>query len=162
MNLTRFRTIGGIAGVSVLASAVLVDLATGVLFDSVTVPWAVAGLLAVLAVGICALAWPVYQYVKGKRRRVDPLRAASILALAKSCTLAGAGLFGLYLGISVVALGALQSPAAWTRLWQDLAAVLAAVLLTAAGRLAEWFCRLPPEDPKPKGRAPAGADPSPA
>ncbi|MDR1117889.1 MAG: DUF3180 domain-containing protein [Bifidobacteriaceae bacterium] len=148
MNLTRIRTILAVAAGGVAAGAVGVKLAQGALFQQVAVPWAVPVLLVLIAGGILAAAWPVRQYVKGKRRRVDPLRAASILALAKSCTLAGAALAGLYLGMVLIAAGELHSPAAWERLWQELAAAGAAALLSAAGRTAEWFCRLPPEEPK--------------
>jgi hypothetical protein len=163
MTLTRIRTVLTVAGVSFLVSAAAVDLATGRLFDRLTVPWSVSALMAALAVGIVGLAWPVRQYVKGKRRHVDSLRAATILALAKSCTLTGAAMFGLYLGMSLVALDALYSPLAWSRLWQGLAAAAAAAALSAAGRLAEWCCRLPPTDGQDPPAPPAGqTTPSPA
>jgi hypothetical protein len=159
MNLTRIATLAAVAGASTVASVVVVDRATGVLFDSVAVPWTVPALLALLAAGILLAAWPIRQYIKGKRRRIDSLRAATILALAKSCSLAGAALTGLYLGIALVGATALHSAPAWTRLWQGLAAAGAAVVLAVAGRLAEWFCRLPPEADDPTAAHP---DPSPA
>jgi hypothetical protein len=163
MSLTRIRTVCAVAGVSCLVSAAVVDLSTGRLFERVTVPWSVAALMAVLSVGILGLAWPVRQYVKGKRAHVDPLRAATILALAKSCTLAGAAMFGLYLGMALVALGALHSPLAWSRLWHEWAAAAAAAALCAAGRLAEWCCRLPPTDGHNPPTPPSGqTTPSPA
>jgi hypothetical protein len=161
MNLTRIRTILATALVGALAGAAVVDLATGVLFDSVEVPWAVSVLLVSLAAGILVAAWPVRQYVVGKRRRIDPLRAATVLALAKSCTLAGAALGGAYLGVALIVAGELHSPLAWGRLWQDVAAAAAAVLLSVAGRVAEWLCRLPPTESEPK-RQIRQAGPSPA
>ncbi|MDR1440856.1 MAG: DUF3180 domain-containing protein [Bifidobacteriaceae bacterium] len=146
MNLTRIWTQLVVAVSAAAVTVIVVDLGTDVLWQRVAVPWTVAGLLAVAAAGILAAAWPVRQYVKGKRRRVDPLRAASVWALAKSCALAGATLAGVYLGFALVAVGELHSPLAWSRLWQDLGAFAAAAALAAAGRVAEGFCRLPPED----------------
>jgi hypothetical protein len=147
MSLTRIKTMLAVGLVAAVASAIVVDLATGRLWQRVNVPWTVPAMLVLAAVAILAAAWPVRQYVRGKRRAIDPLRAANILTLAKACALGGAALAGVYLGIALVAAAALHSPLAWLRLWQDLAAFAAAAALAAAGRVAEWFCRLPPEDP---------------
>ncbi|MDR2454916.1 MAG: DUF3180 domain-containing protein [Bifidobacteriaceae bacterium] len=162
MTLTRISTLATVAAVSTVASAAVVDLAGGVLFERADVPWAVAALLIALAAGILLAAWPVRQYAKGNRRRIDPLRAATILALAKSCSLAGAALLGLYLGMALVEALSLHSALAWTRLWQEAAAALAALALSAAGRIAEWFCRLPPEagEAAPAGPEPTGSSPA--
>ncbi|MDR0366731.1 MAG: DUF3180 domain-containing protein [Bifidobacteriaceae bacterium] len=148
MNLTRLRTIAAVAAASVVVSWVLVDLGKQFVFKYLAVPWSVTGVIVIVSGVILVVAWPIRQYTRGKRRQVDPLRAASILALAKACTLAGAALTGLYLAIALEATGALHSPLAWSRLWQAVAATVAAVILTVAGRVAEWFCRLPPEEPK--------------
>jgi hypothetical protein len=145
-----------------VASAIVVDLATGVVWRSLTVPWTVAAMLASLAAAITLVAWPVRQYVKGKRRAVDPLRAAMIAALAKACALGGATLAGVYLGIALVAAWSAHSPLAWLRLWQALAASAAAAGLAAAGRLAEWFCQLPPEDSSREDTTAGQPDTSPA
>jgi hypothetical protein len=142
-----------IAVVAAAVGAVAVDLATDRLWRHVDVPWTVPAVLAAAAGAILAAAWPVRQYVRGKRRVIDPLRAANILTLAKACALGGAALAGLYLGIALIAAAQLHSPASWLRLWQDLAAFGAAAGLAAAGRVAEWFCQLPPTD--------AAAEPSP-
>jgi hypothetical protein len=129
-----------------LGAAGLADLATEFLVNYIHVPWTVAALLFALAVAILAAAWPVRQYVKGKRRQVDQLRAATVLALAKACTLAGASLAGVYLGLVLVAVLGAHSPAAWTRVALTVAAAAGATALAVSGRVAEWFCRLPPED----------------
>ncbi|MDR1188887.1 MAG: DUF3180 domain-containing protein, partial [Bifidobacteriaceae bacterium] len=162
MSLTRIRTLVLIGVAATVASAVVIDLATGVLWQRVTVPWTVAGLLLVAAAAILAVAWPVRQYVKGKRRSVDPLRAAAIWALAKACALAGAALAGVYLGAALAGAGELHSALAWLRFWQELAASGAAVVLAVAGRLAEGFCRLPPEDSNTEGSGAGQPDTSPA
>jgi hypothetical protein len=162
MSLTRIATLVAIAAGATVVSAVVVDLATGILWKRVVVPWTVAGLLLIAAAAIVIVAWPVRQYVKGKRRSIDPIRAASIWALAKACALAGAALAGVYLGFALVATGALHSPLAWLRFWQELAAAGAAVVLAVAGRLAEGFCRLPPEDSTTKAASTGQPDSSPA
>ncbi|MDR2567295.1 MAG: DUF3180 family protein [Bifidobacteriaceae bacterium] len=162
MSLTRIRTMLAVGLVAAVVSAIVVELATGRLWQHVNVPWTVPLMLAAAAVAIVLAAWPVRQYVKGKRRVIDPLRAANILTLAKACALGGAALAGAYLGVALVATGALHSPLAWQRLWQDLAACVAAVVLAAAGRVAEWFCRLPPEDPAADQAGAPQPDSSPA
>ncbi|MDR1825032.1 MAG: DUF3180 domain-containing protein [Bifidobacteriaceae bacterium] len=146
MGLTRWRTLGSLALAAAVCSWVVVDLGTGRWFDHVDVPWTVAAAMLVIALLILALAWPVHQYVKGKRKEIDHLRAATIYALAKACTLAGAGVAGACLGVVIEDLRVTSSPLARERLWLALAATVAAVALSLAGRLAEWFCRLPPED----------------
>ncbi|MDR0626163.1 MAG: DUF3180 domain-containing protein [Bifidobacteriaceae bacterium] len=153
MNLTRIRTLLALAITATAVSAAVVDLATGRLWTAVHVPWTVPGALAIVAAAILMAAWPVRQYVKGKRRRVDPIRAATTLVFAKACALSGAVLAGVYLGIALVSATVLHSPLAWTRLWQALAAFAAAAILAVAGRAAEWFCRLPPEDSGPEDSA---------
>jgi hypothetical protein len=151
------------AGVIAAAvSAIVVDLASDWIWRRLSVPWTVAAVLALAAVVVVAGAWPVRQYVKGKRRRVDPLRAAAILTLGKACALGGAVLAGFYCGIALVAASVLHSPLAWLRLWQAAAACLAAVALAVAGRLAEWFCQLPPEDSGAADTTPAQPDTTPA
>jgi hypothetical protein len=146
MNLTRIRTMVALAGASLAVTLLVLRLSRGGSLEFLNVPWSVAGLIAALACGILAAAWPVRQYVKGKRPSFDPLRAASILALAKSCTLAGAALSGPYIGMGLFAIGGLHSAAAWVQFSQEVAAALAAVFLAVAGRIAESFCRLPPND----------------
>jgi cytochrome bd-type quinol oxidase subunit 2 len=153
MNLTRIRTIGAVTLVSVMVSWILVDLGKRSLLKYLAVPWSVSGVILIVAGAILVAAWPVRQYTRGKRQQVDPLRAASVLALAKACTLAGAALAGLYLAMVLHAAGVLHSPLAWARLWQAAGAAGASVILTVSGRVAEWFCRLPPEEPKPDSAA---------
>ncbi|MDR1798744.1 MAG: DUF3180 domain-containing protein [Bifidobacteriaceae bacterium] len=154
MGLTGWRTLGSTALVAAAASWVVVDLGTGHWFDHVQVPWTVPLALAAIAALILVAAWPVRQYVKGKRERIDRLRAATVLALAKACSLTGAALTGVYLGIGLVALRTTGSALLRERVWQAGVATLAALALALAGRLAESFCRLPPED---KGLEEAGS-----
>jgi hypothetical protein len=164
MTPTRIRTILAVAIGAAAVSLVGLDLASGLLSSYLVVPWSVTALMLAMAAAILAAAWPVRQYVKGRRRRIDPLRAASVVALAKACALAGAALTGLYLAMAVLSLAERHSLTALAQPWQEIAAVGAAIVLTIAGRVGEWFCRLPPEPGEPsEAREPgeAGAEPAP-
>jgi MFS family permease len=79
-------------------------------------------------------------------RRLDPLRATRVLALARASAVAGAAMAGAY-----AALAALTAPTATVeprveRLVLALLAVLAAAALAAAGVVVERWCRVPPDD----------------
>ena len=111
----------------------------------VAVPPYVAAITAVVIGGVVvAVAWPIRAAVRGRGPRVDPFHALRVLSLAKACALVGALLAGALAGVlaflltrSVVAL-ALVAPAA--------AGLAGAVLLVAAGLVAESFCVIPPTD----------------
>jgi hypothetical protein len=158
MKPTPWTTMVAAAAVTGVAFWVVTDLAASQLSGLLTVPWTVPAALGAMAVVILVAGFPVRQYVKGKRRRVDPLRAATILALGKACTLAGSGLTGAYMAVLIQVL----LPAAGRgRAWAAGAAVLAAVAVAAAGRIVEWMCRLPPEDDAAQAAQPGKADPQP-
>jgi len=147
MRPTKLSTILLTALVSGVVSWAGLDLATSRLGHFMAVPWTVPALLLIMAGLIVVLGWPVRQYVKGQRRHVDRLRAASVVALGKACTLAGSALTGLYSALTLVVLGQVNAGSPSGRVWPCAAAALAAAVLAAAGRLVEWFCQLPPDDP---------------
>jgi len=122
------------------------DLAKSRLGHFMVVPWTVPVLEVVMAGLIVALGWPIRQYVKGKRRHVDRLHAATVVALGKACALAGSALTGLYGALTLVVLIQVNAGSPSGRVLSCAAATLAAAALAAAGRLVEWFCQLPPED----------------
>jgi hypothetical protein len=147
--------------VCAIASWVVVDLGTHRWFGLVKVPWAVAAVLVGVSLVVIALGWPIHQFVKGKRKEVDRLRAATVLALGKACTLAGSALTGVYAAVAVECLRETGTPALRERVFQACAAALAALAMALAGRLVEWFCRLPPEEgDDAASRDPGGAEPS--
>ncbi|MBI5160863.1 MAG: DUF3180 domain-containing protein [Micrococcales bacterium] len=101
--------------------------------------------LVVIAVLVVVLAMPVRRSVRGRSpRKVDPFYATRIVLLAKACSLSGALLGGAFAG-AVVFL--------WTRsvtgvgsLAMALASLVGAILLLAAGLIAEHLCTVPPDD----------------
>ena len=129
--------------------------------------------LLVIAIVVLAFAWPVRRYTAGLRaardarmraertlvgsperaaaeaaardasqRRVDPFRAVQALALAKASSLAGAIFAGAALGVLVFLLTR-------TVIGDGVAATVfsgvAALVLVAAGLIAESWCALPPD-----------------
>jgi peptidoglycan/LPS O-acetylase OafA/YrhL len=142
--LTRLRTVLVLLVVACAAAMLAGDLAQDLGLGPVTVPWTVPGLFVLLAVGITAATWQVRQYVQGKRPEVNLLGAARLAVGARSCTIAGAVLTGVYAGLAGLTLLVPHSPVTWERFWPAAAAAGTAGLLCAAGRLAESFCRLPP------------------
>jgi hypothetical protein len=134
--------VAGIAGLLAFGALwVLAEPSSSVL----AVPWALPALFAVLGAAVLLAAWPVRQYLRGRRPAVDALRAARVLALAKACALVGAGLTGGYLAAAADLLLAPSSPLVRARALSAGAAALAALVLAVAGAVAERYCRLPPE-----------------
>ena len=161
MRPTKPVTMALTALTSGCVSWVILDLVSSRLGRWTMVPWTIPVLLVTVAIVILALAWPVRLYVTGKRRQVDRFRAATVLALGKACSLAGAALAGLYSGLTLVVLGQVNEGSPSSRVWACAAAALAAAVLAVAGRLVEWFCQLPPDDRAEKSGAKV-AEPTPA
>jgi hypothetical protein len=144
MRPTKWSTIALIVVVSGVISWAGLDLFGSRLAEFLAVPWTVPAALVSVGVVVVALAWPVRQYVKGHRKQVDRFRAATVVALGKSCTLSGSALVGFYGAMAVLGLVNYLDGGPLVRVWQAGAAALAALMLVAAGRIAEWFCQLPP------------------
>lgn len=111
-------------------------------FTPVAVPWTV--ILISLAAGALALgfAWPVRQYVRGHRPRLDAIRAARTAAFAQACAYGGAVMAGAYGGYALgLALEWGHAPRREVAVLALVAAV-GALALTAAGWLAESWCRI--------------------
>jgi hypothetical protein len=146
MELTRRRTMALLA----LAAFAVTWLGLGQLRgdwpESLRVPIALAVLFGAVAAAILIVAWPVRQYIRGKRRWIEPLRAARTVALAKACALAGAAFAGVYGAVVARALTAVSSPVAHDRAICGAAAAGAAAVLAICAWVAERWCRLPPAD----------------
>jgi len=155
---TKWSTIAVTVVVSGVVAWAGLDLTASRAARFTQVPWTVPAALVVVAVVVVLLAWPVRQYVKGKRRQVDRLRAATVVALGKACTLAGSALSGLYGAVTLTLMAKVidGAPGRWA--WQAGAALLGAIVLTVGGRLTEWFCQLPPSEGPPETQ-PDGSHP---
>ena len=109
-------------------------------------------LLVVMAAFVAGAAWPVRRYLHGSLQRLDPIRAARTVVLAQAAALTGAAAAGWYAGQLAVAVGGRGLQANQARLLPLSLAVLAAVLLAAAGLLAQRWCRIePPRDDDRRG-----------
>jgi hypothetical protein len=107
--------------------------------------------LVALAAVALALAWPIRQSVRGKvRRRVDPFQATRVVVLAKASSLSGSLLAGVGFGI-LAFLASRPVVASTDSLWLAAAAGVSALVLMAAGLVAELWCTIPPDDPKNGG-----------
>ena len=102
--------------------------------------------LAVIAIVVVALAVPVYRATHGPLRQpIDSFYATRVLALAKASSLAGALLAGLGLGLALDLL-IRSSTTTGDLVARDLSTLGSAILLLAAGLIAEFLCRVPPQD----------------
>lgn len=99
-----------------------------------------------VAVIVLALAWPIRRAVKGKAtKHLDPFRAMRTAVLAKACSLSGALVFGIGIGIALFVLTRSVLPSGET-VWLAIATAIGAAVLLVAGLIAEHFCTLPPDD----------------
>lgn len=111
------------------------------------VPLSHAVMFLGLAMALLWAGWPVKQWNSDKRENpLDPLRAARVVALARTCSRAGALFCGWLVGHCVWLLPDITLDA---RLWACLrtaAVALAALVLAIVGVLVERWCTLPPDD----------------
>lgn len=108
-------------------------------------PWLAAALLAVMAVALLVVAWPMRRY-RREGTAVAPLRAARILGLAQAGALTGAVVCGLYLGHALVLLPDLGFGSHAELALRLGAAALAGALVAVAGHVAQGWCRIRDED----------------
>jgi hypothetical protein len=107
--------------------------------------------LALLAIAVLALAWPIRRSTRATtrsitRRRVDPFRAVRIAMLARASSLVGAVITGFGAGLGAYLLSRPITPP----IGAIIATTAAALVLTIAAVIAESFCMLPgngPHDP---------------
>jgi hypothetical protein len=102
--------------------------------------------LALIAIAVVVLAVPVYRATHGPLRHpVDSFYATRVVVLGKASGLAGALLSGLGIGLALELLIHSGTTTADTVL-RVLASLGGAVLLLAGGLIAEFLCRVPPQD----------------
>jgi len=102
--------------------------------------------LALIGIVVVVLAVPVYRATHGPlRRTVDAFYATRVVVLGKASSLAGALLSGLGVGLVVdvvIHAGTTNTPS----VLRVLATLGGGVLLLAGGLIAEFLCRVPPQD----------------
>lgn len=144
MRPARLFAIALVVGVVAWSLLRLLEAAGGLPLPQ---PWTAPAGMGVIAVAVLVAGWPVRRWTRGDRsRRLDALRAARTLVLARASAYSGSALVGFYLAQGVLALPDLAVETRRERLWLALLAAGAAMLMVAAGLLVERWCRLPPDD----------------
>ncbi len=118
--------------------------------------WTAPTLVGGLAMVVLATALGLRARLGKPEKRPHPLSMARMAVLGKASAHVGPLVGGLYLGYLLVLLPDLEIGSRRDRAWLCLVAVLAAVLLSAAGLLLERLCRVPPsstDDEVPAARA---------
>jgi hypothetical protein len=134
-----------IAALAGLVATYLINIVLAMRGVAVLVPpVSLAVALALIAILLVAIAWPVRSAAKGERR-IDPFFATRVVVLAKASALAGALILGASAGIlfyllsrAVVPLGSSLTAGA---------TLVAAAALVVAALVAEHWCSLPPDEP---------------
>lgn len=154
LPLVVLAVIGGIA-------ALLLQLALGAAgMPKLTPQVSLSVTLVLIGVVILLLALPVRRTTRSVRpraegseerradapppARVDPFYATRVVLIAKASALAGALFAGAAAGLVVELLGRPVSAA--PTVWAGVAMLVAALVLMAAGLVAESWCALPPDD----------------
>jgi Protein of unknown function (DUF3180) len=112
------------------------------------VPWILPLLLVFLAALLFLGAYAVKGWIEERRydRRLDALRIARLLALAKAAAAFGAIVVGAYLGLILLALGSLSVPAGRNRAVFGGLVVVAAVIVVVGALRLERACLVPPDE----------------
>jgi MFS family permease len=145
-------------GIAVLAGAV--SWGAALIYDNRTgtppgVPWTAPLVIGFLAAVVFSVAVALRSRLAGLRagrpdaRSVDPGFAARALGLAKASALVGALVAGLYAGYGIFLARHLEMDDRRDRAFVCLFAVVAAVLLAAAGLWLERVLRVPPDEMEP-------------
>lgn len=145
-------------GLSVLTGAV--SWGAALIYDNRTgtppgVPWTAPLVLGFLAAVVFSVAVALRSRLAGLRagrpdaRSVDPGFAARALGLAKASALVGSLVAGLYAGYGIFLARHLDMDDRRDRAFVCLFAVVAAVLLAAAGLWLERVLRVPPDEMEP-------------
>lgn len=146
MRLTSARTVAELFLGATVVSWLLVRLLDSRGLSVTGVSWLVDAALLALTVLVLWLGLGVRAYLKGRRPRLDGLRAARTLVLAKAATLTGSLLAGWYLGQVLALLPDLGIEARRSDALSAAVATACAVLLAVVGLVVERWCRLPPGD----------------
>ncbi|PKW26477.1 DUF3180 domain-containing protein [Phycicoccus duodecadis] len=109
--------------------------------------WPALALLVVMGGLVLWIARPVRRHLRsGHRTSVEALRAARALVLSQAAALTGAAATGWYLGQLGVLLGDLSLVANQERLLSFGLALVASLVLTVCGMLAQSWCRIDDRD----------------
>ena len=114
----------------------------------VPIPWLQILLILVLSAGVLTMGLRIRRYVR-KAEPVNPVDAVRTLVLGQAAAITGAVHLGYFSAQLVLALPRLEAPDPRAQAWTAGAAIVAALMMIAAGWIAEWCCRVPPSDDDP-------------
>jgi Protein of unknown function (DUF3180) len=144
VRLLRLRQLLGAAAVVALVTAAVLDRAQAAGARALPVALPPPALLTVLAVAVLVLGLQVRRSVRGRRRPLAALTAARVAAIAAASGWTGALLAGWYGGQALALARALVGERT-QRFTITVLSAVAAVLLSAAGVVAQRCCRPPTE-----------------
>jgi len=127
-----------------LVQAVLASVGRPIIIPPFTLPAA----LAAIGVIVVMMAVPISRMVRGTssaRGPVDPFYATRVVMLAKASALGGGLLTGGGIGLLVYLLSRSVAPGVGS-LGLTIAALIGAGVLLAGGLIAEFMCRIPPDN----------------
>jgi hypothetical protein len=125
------------------------------------IPLATALVIAVLAIMAWVLTWFTHRKIQVRRELIEASRAITLLALAKTSVVAGAGLAGAAVAAVVTFVPRMSAVLPRERVFVSVVAAIASVALLTAGIFWERACRIPgpPQGDAPKD-LPRNANPS--
>lgn len=141
----RIRTVLLTLLVSGAAFTILLRLLEDHGTDPVRLPGAVIVVLLLAAALVTGLGLRIRRWIK-RGEHIDPIGATRTLVLGQAAGIAGALQAGYCAGQILVSIPRLPAPEPQLVLTTAVAALVAALALAVAGLLAQWCCRIPPED----------------
>lgn len=129
-----------------LAAAALAYLVVAQVYGSIPpLPWTAMPTLLLLAAGEVIAAVHTRRRIRRAPGTVpmEPLSAARLVALARASILVGALAAGIFAGSALYLGQRLTAPLPQQDFWMSAGTLAAALVLTGAGYLLEWACRVP-------------------
>ncbi|HLS02609.1 MAG TPA: DUF3180 domain-containing protein [Beutenbergiaceae bacterium] len=123
--------------------------------DPFPVPLSVIIVLVLIAGLVLCFGIRIRRWVRDGEH-FDAVGATRTLALAQAASLVGAMQAGYFTSQIIIVYEALPAPDAWRVTLFGIAALVAAGVLIAAGLIAQWCCRVPPDEDDPTNQAPTG------
>lgn len=144
MRVPRLLLVAVVVGVVSWSGLRLLEASGGV---PLPLPWTATAGMAVIALAVLVAGWPVRRWTRGDRsRRLDALRAARTLVLARASAYSGSALAGFYVAQALLVVPDLAVEARRERFWMAVVAVAGALTMVVAGLVVERWCALPPSD----------------
>jgi hypothetical protein len=148
MKTTRATTLLTLAVVGGVIAYLLELLVQAWGSTLIIAPLSLSLTLIALALAVVGAAIPVRRSVTGKRKApIDPFFALRVAVFAKASSRTGALLLGAAVGVLIFLFGRPILPA-FTMSALTIAQLIGAALLVAGGLVAEFLCKLPPQDPQ--------------